>query len=95
MKLYDSLATIEVHCDASQLDLGVILQQKDEQAWMLIPDIKRRFGESHYHSTKLEKLAAIWSKSLKRKKIQVITDYVAIIWTLSKKNIIPRIIIWC
>lgn len=32
LKLYDPLAETEIHCDASQMALGAILLQKDEQA---------------------------------------------------------------
>jgi len=102
LKLYDPLSETEVHCDASQMGLGAILLQKDEQASMRPVAYASRqttAEESRYHSTELETLAVVWSLQKFRtyligKKFKVITDCAAVRWTFCKKNIVPRIGRW-
>lgn len=102
LKLYDPLAETEVHCDASQLGLGAILLQKDEQALMhpvAFASRQTTTEESRYHYTQLETLAVVWSLQKIRtyligRKFKVVIDCTDVRWTFSKKNIVPRIARW-
>lgn len=64
LQLYDPLADTEVHCDASQLGLGAILLQKDQQVLMhpvVYASRQTTTEEARYHSTELETLAVVWA----------------------------------
>lgn len=95
-------AHTEVHRDASQLGLGgILLQKQDDQRLHPICYYSRQTtkGEEKYHSYELETLAVV--ESLKKFRVYligikftVITDCNALKATSSKKELLSRIARW-
>lgn len=102
LTIYNPNDLTEIHCDASSQGFGaVLLQRKADKRFHPIFYFSKRATEveSHYHSYELETLAITYA--LKRFRIylqgisfQIVTDCNALVMTLNKKVINPRIARW-
>ncbi|CAG9830063.1 unnamed protein product [Diabrotica balteata] len=103
LAVYDPSRETELHCDASQVGYGSILLQKqsDDKFHPVFFFSKRTTDyESRYHSYELECLSIVYA--LKRFHVylqgipfKIVTDCDSFRLTMSKKDIIPRIMRWC
>lgn len=102
LSIYSPGDETELHCDASSRGYGaVLLQRKSDQKFHPIFYFSKRTTEveSHYHNYELETLANIHALRRFRVYLQgipfkIITDCNALIMTLNKKEINPRIARW-
>lgn len=102
LSIYNPDDPTELHCDASSQRFGpVLLQRKADNHFHPIFYFSKRTSEveARYHSYELETLAIIYA--LKRFRIylegipfKIVTDCNALVMTLNKKNINPRIARW-
>ena len=102
LSIYNPRDETELHCDASSRGYGaVLLQRKSDQKFHPIFYFSKRTTEveSRYHSYELETLAII--HALRRFRVyllgitfKIITDCNALVMTLNKKEINPRIARW-
>lgn len=102
LSIYSPNDITELHCDASSQGFGaVLLQRKADNRFHPIFYFSKRTTEveSRYHSYELETLAIIYA--LKRFRIylqgipfKIVTDCSALVMTLNKKDINPRIARW-
>lgn len=102
LAVYNRELPIEVHCDASKLGLGGILLQKQSESTLKPVFYFSRSttaDEQKYHSYELETLAVV--ETLKKFRIylvgnnfKVVTDCNSLRFTLTKRDLIPRIARW-
>lgn len=102
MSIYSPGDETELHCDASSKSFeAVLLQRKPDKKFHQIFYFSKKTTEveSRYHSYELETLAIIYA--LRRFRIylqgipfKIITDCNALVMTLNKKDINPRIARW-
>lgn len=103
LALYDPKLETELHTDASALGIGGILMQWQKNTRYLKPvayySRQTTHDEKHLHSYELETLAVICS--LKKFRVyllglsfRVLTDCAALRTTLTKRDLIPRIVRW-
>lgn len=102
LSIYSPNDETELHCDASMQGFGaVLLQRKADGKFHPIFYFSKRTSEAEarYHSYELETLAIIYA--IKRFRIylqgirfKIVTDCNALILTLNKKDINPRIARW-
>lgn len=102
LSIYSPLSETQLHCDASSVGFGSILMQKqvDGKFHPVFYFSKRTTEcESKYHSYELETLAVVYA--LKRFHVylhgipfKIITDCDSFRLTLTKRDIIPRIMRW-
>lgn len=102
LSVYNPDDPTELHCDASSQGFGaVLLQRKADNHFHSIFYFSKRTTEveARYHSYELETLAIIYA--LKRFRIylqgiafKIVTDCNALVMTLNKRNINPRIARW-
>lgn len=100
--IYNPTDPTELHCDASSQGFGaVLLQRKSDNQFHPVFYFSKRATEveSRYHSYELETLAIIYA--LRRFRVyllgisfKIVTDCNALIMTLNKKVINPRIARW-
>lgn len=102
LAIYSPTLVTELHCDASALGFGAILLQKQlDDKFHPVSYFSRRttLCESKYHSYELEFLAIIYALKrftvyLKGIHFTIVTDCNSVKMTLSKKDIVPRIMRW-
>ena len=102
LSIYSPNDETELHCDASSHGFGaVLMQRKADKKFHPIFYFSKRTSdvETRYHSYELETLAIIYA--LKRFRIylqgirfKIVTDCNALIMTLNKKDLNPRIARW-
>ena len=102
LSIYNPGDLTELHCDASSQGFGaVLLQRKADNRFHPIFYFSKRTSEveARYHSYELETLAIVYA--LKRFRIylqgipfKIVTDCNALVMTLNKKDINPRIARW-
>lgn len=102
LAIYNRDASTEVHCDASQIGLGSILLQRQEDNTLKPIQYYSRtttLEEQKYHSYELETLAVV--DALKKFRIyligikfKVVTDCNSLRHTLMKRDLVPRIARW-
>jgi len=102
LSIYNPGDETELHCDASSRGFGaVLLQRKSDKKFHPIFYFSRKTTEveSRYHSYELETLAIVYA--LRRFRIylqgipfKIVTDCNALVMTLHKKDINPRIARW-
>lgn len=102
LSIYSPTAETQLHCDASSVGFGsILLQKQDDGQFHPIFFFSKRTtdAESHYHSYELECLCIV--NSIKRfhvylhgVKFKIFTDCDSFRLTLSKKDIVPRIMRW-
>lgn len=100
--LYSPIAETQLHCDASSLGYGsMLLQKQTDGKFHPVFFFSKRTSEAEakYHSYELECLCVVYS--LKRFhvylhgiKFKIFTDCDSFRLTLSKKDIVPRIMRW-
>lgn len=103
LDIYSPNSETELHCDASSIGFGSILMQKqaDNRFHPVFYFSKRTTEqESKYHSYELECLAIIFSLKrfhhyLQDIHFKIVTDCDSFRLTLSKKEVVPRIMRWC
>lgn len=102
LAVYNPHAETELHTDASSLGIGSTLLQKQSNG-MLQPiayfSQSTTYDERRYHSYELETLAIVRSLQKFRvylfgKSFKIVTDCSALRYTLTKKDLVPRIARW-
>lgn len=102
LAIYDTEAETELHTDASCEGIGAILMQRQKSGKMkpvLYFSQRTTPEERKYHSYELETLAIVRSLQRMRpylygRQFKIITDCAALRFTLTKKDINPRIARW-
>lgn len=102
LAIYSPLHETELHCDASKLGYGsVLIQRKDDGHFHPIFYFSKRTSdeESRYHSYELETLSIVYALRRFRVYLQgirfkIVTDCNALVMTLNKAELNPRIARW-
>lgn len=102
LQLYNPNAYTEVHCDESSAGLGgMLLQHGADNRLHLVHAVSKKTTDAkkHYHSSRQELMAIVWSVSRMRHYLigihfVVVTDCQALVHLNTQKTINPQIARW-
>lgn len=102
LQLFNPKAHTELHCDASSMGLsGMLLQRGEDNRLHLIHAVSKKTtaAEKHYHSSKQELMAMVWSMNRLRPyligiRFLVVTDCQAIVHLNTQKTTQPQVARW-
>jgi len=102
LQVFNPNADTELHCDASSVGLsGMLLQRGEDKRLYLVHAVSKKTtsAERHYHSSKQELMAVVWSMCRLRPyligiKFLVVTDCQAIVHLNTQKTLNPQVARW-
>jgi len=102
LQVFNPNADTELHCDASSVGLsGMLLQRGEDKRLHLVHAVSKKTtsAERHYHSSKQELMAVVWSMCRLRPyligiKFLVVTDCQAIVHLNTQKTLNPQVARW-
>jgi hypothetical protein len=102
LKLPDNSKPFILHTDASNIALGVVLEQLDDDGKQRVVAYLSRTlndAEKNYSTTERECLAIVWATKILRpylygQEFTVYTDHHSLVWLMTYKDASPRLLRW-